>query len=338
MKTIMQSRLIRSPGITAAGRILLGLMLVAEIATCVHAQGQIASGTISGSGSGPYTYNLMFSNAPSATSPVGSVWYAWIPGQFYLPGTPTSASAPAGWTANIALNSIQFTANAPAGYIMPGSSLTGFSYQAAFSPAQLAAAPNSGDSVAYSAGLFSDAGDTFTVTAQSANVPPSVAITAPTNGATFAAPWSGEILVTVSDSDATVNKVDFFASGTLLGTVTNPPANTSFAVTNLAAGNYTLTAVATDSFGLTNTPVGAGINVVTPVAIVLSSAQRLSATSFQFNYTANTGLSYIVLRSNGLPGLSPISTNTATSSTVNFLDNSATGALNFYRVQLVPNP
>ena len=31
-------------------------------------------------------------------------------------------------------------------------------------------------------------------------------------------------------------------------------------------------------------------------------------------------------------------TNTATSSTVNFLDNSVTGALNFYRVQLVPNP
>jgi hypothetical protein len=330
--------LIQSPGITAAGRILLGLMLVSGTATSVHAQGQIASGTISGSGSGPYTYALSFSNAPSATSPVGSVWYAWIPGHFYLPGTPTSASAPTGWTANIVLNSIQFTANTPADYITPGSSLSGFSYQAAFSPAQLAAALNSGDSVAYSGGILSDVGDNFTVTAQAANAPPSVAITAATNGATFAAPWTGKILATVSDSDATVNKVDFFASGALLGTVTNPPANTSFTVTNLAAGNYTLTAVATDSLGLTNTPVGVGINVVTPVAIVLISAQRLSATSFQFNYTANTGLSYVVLRSNGLPALSPISTNTATSSTVNFLDSSATAALNFYRVQLVPNP
>ena len=159
----MQSKLIRSPGITAAGRILLGLMLVAGTATSVHAQGQIASGTISGSGSGPYTYNLSFSDAASSLSPVGSVWYAWVPGFLYLPGVPTSASAPAGWTATISGDSIQFVANSPADYIAPGSSLSGFSYQAAFSPAQLAAAPNSGVSVAYSGGLFSDAGDTFTV-------------------------------------------------------------------------------------------------------------------------------------------------------------------------------
>ena len=44
-----------------------------------------------------------------------------------------------------------------------GGTLSGFGYQAAFSPAQLAAAPNSGRSVAYSGGLFSDAGYTFTV-------------------------------------------------------------------------------------------------------------------------------------------------------------------------------
>ena len=44
-----------------------------------------------------------------------------------------------------------------------GQSLSGFSYQATFTPAQLAAAPNSGRSVAYSGGLFSDGGNTFTV-------------------------------------------------------------------------------------------------------------------------------------------------------------------------------
>jgi plastocyanin len=181
-------------------------------------------------------------------------------------------------------------------------------------------------------------GFTGSVTVQAAGVPPSVAITSPTNGTTFAAPWTGTIHATVSDSNATVSKVDFFASGTRLGTVTNPPVNPSFTVTNLAAGNYTLTAVATDSLGLTNTPVGVGISVVTPVAIVLSSPQRLSATSFQFSYTANPGLSYIVLRSASLPGLSPINTNTATSGTVTFLDTNATGDLNFYGVHLAPNP
>ena len=144
MKNALQSKLIRSTGITAAGRILLGLMLVAGTATSVHAQGQIASGTISGSGSGPYTYNLSFSDAANSLSPVGSVWYAWIPGAFYLPGVPTSAAAPAGWTATISGDSIQFVASSPANDITAGSSLSGFSYQAAFSPAQLAAAANSG--------------------------------------------------------------------------------------------------------------------------------------------------------------------------------------------------
>lgn len=179
---------------------------------------------------------------------------------------------------------------------------------------------------------------TGSVTVQGGNVPPSVAITVPTNGATFAAPWTGTIQATVSDTDGTVSKVDFFAGATPLGTVNNPPPNPSFTVTNLAAGNYTLTAVATDNGGATNTSAGVAISVVTPVAIVLSSPQRVSATAFQFNYSATPGLGYVVLGSGTLPGFSPISTNTASSSSETFLDNGATGPVNFYRVQLVPNP
>ena len=120
--------------------------------------------------------------------------------------------------------------------------------------------------------------------------------------------------------------------------MTNPPASVSFTVTNLTAGSYTLKAVVTDSRGATNTAAGVGITVVTPGAIVLSSPARLSASSFQFSYSANPGLSYVVLRSGILTNLVPISTNTATSSTVNFLANSATGPVNFYGVHLVPNP
>jgi len=139
----------------------LGLMLAAH--SSALAQGQIASGTISGSGSGPYSYSLAFSDAAGALSPIGSVWYAWVPGQFYLPGVPTGASAPAGWTATVSGNSVQYTANSPANDIQPGQTLSGFGYLATFSPAQLAGAPNSGLSVAYSGGLFSDAGNNFTV-------------------------------------------------------------------------------------------------------------------------------------------------------------------------------
>jgi hypothetical protein len=144
-------------------RVILGISLMAGTPTLVHAQGQIASGTISSSGSGPYTYSLTFSDSAGATSPIGSVWYSWVPGFFYLPGVPTSASAPVGWTATVSGNSVQYLANAPADYIAAGQTLSGFGYQAAFSPAQLAAAPNSEVSDAYSAGLFSDGGNIFTV-------------------------------------------------------------------------------------------------------------------------------------------------------------------------------
>src|ERR1035438_7414394 len=124
MNKASQSTFIGSKSIaTRAGIILLGLMLAVGTATTVLAQGQIASGTISGTGSGPYTYNLSFSDAAGSLSPVGSVWYGWVPGFFYLPGVPTSASAPSGWSESIQGDSIQFTANSPASYIAPGSSL-----------------------------------------------------------------------------------------------------------------------------------------------------------------------------------------------------------------------
>jgi hypothetical protein len=164
MNIASQLTLIRSKGLTPrAGSILVALLLLSGTAIHVLAQGQIASGTVSGTGSGPYTYNLTFSDAAGSLSPVGSVWYAWVPGNFYLPGVPTSASAPAGWTFSIQGDSVQYIASSPANYITAGHSLSGFGYQANFSPAQLAAAPNSGLSVAYSAGLFSDGGNTFTV-------------------------------------------------------------------------------------------------------------------------------------------------------------------------------
>ncbi len=144
---------------------ILTLIIAAGAATLALAQGEVGIGTISGSGSGPYTYNLIFSDGAGATSPIGSVWYSWVPGQFFLPGTPTSAGAPTGWTASIVNNSVQFVASSPTFDILAGQSLSGFDYQATFTPAQLAAAPNSGESVAYSGGLFSDGGNTFTVSA-----------------------------------------------------------------------------------------------------------------------------------------------------------------------------
>jgi plastocyanin len=170
------------------------------------------------------------------------------------------------------------------------------------------------------------------------DAPPTVSITAPLNGDTFVAPWTGTIHATVGDTDGTVSKAQFFAGASLLGTVTNPPAGSSFNVANLAAGNYALTVVATDNAGASTTSAVVNVSIVTPSAIVLSSARRASATAFQFSYTANPGLSYVVRRSAGMTNFTPIATNKAATSTVDFLDSGATGPFNFYRVQLMPNP
>jgi hypothetical protein len=131
-------------------------LLLAGTALNTWAQGEMPSGTIFGSGSGPYTYSLSFADAAGATSPIGSVWYAWtaaVPPYFYLPMMPSTATPPTGWTANIDGNSIQFSATSSAYDIQPGHSLSGFSYTAAFTPAQLAGTANSGLSVAYSGAI-----------------------------------------------------------------------------------------------------------------------------------------------------------------------------------------
>ncbi len=178
MKTNSSSTMFFVAKTTLAARTFFFAVLLAAgtVASAAQAQGELSSGTISGSGSGPYNYSLTFSNASNASLSIGSVWYAWIPGSFYLPGVPTSAFAPAGWTATISGNSVQFVANSSGNDITAGHSLSGFGYQASFSPAQLAAAANSGVSVAYSAGLLSGTANTFTVLAAPVPEPTSMAL------------------------------------------------------------------------------------------------------------------------------------------------------------------
>jgi len=98
---------------------------------------------------------------------------------------------------------------------------------------------------------------TASVTVTGPNQPPSVSITNPPSGGTFSAPWTGVLQATASDTDGSVSKVEFFKDSTSLGSVTSMPY--SLTVSNLAAGVYRFTAVATDNLGATNT--SAGVNV-----------------------------------------------------------------------------
>ncbi len=171
-----------------------------------------------------------------------------------------------------------------------------------------------------------------------ANAAPVVAITSPTNHATFAAPWSGVIRASVSDPDGTVAKVDFYSGATLIGSVSSPGASPGWNVTNLAAGGYSFKAIATDNLGATNISAPILVSVVEPVAIALTSPQRISDTSFQLDFAATPGLSYVLERSSDLQTWAPVQTNTASSSLEQFVDTAAGANVNFYAVRLLPNP
>lgn len=105
---------------------------------------------------------------------------------------------------------------------------------------------------------------TVTVSSSS-NQPPSVAIASPTSGATFTAPATVTINANASDADGSVTRVDFYAGSQLIGSDSASP----FAATwsNVAAGSYSLTAVARDNGGSTRTSAGVAITVSTAGSI-----------------------------------------------------------------------
>ncbi|MEU9886639.1 glycoside hydrolase family 48 protein [Sphaerisporangium sp. NPDC051011] len=102
------------------------------------------------------------------------------------------------------------------------------------------------------------------------NQPPTVALTSPTAGQTFTAPATVNLAANAADSDGTVSKVEFYNGTTLLGTDTTAPYTYSW--TGVAAGDYSLTAKATDNAGATTTssPVGITVSGTTAQAIVVS--------------------------------------------------------------------
>ena len=119
---------------------------LALVAVSAAQAGLNASGSISFTQSaGVYTYDITLNNL--GTTNVATLWYAWIPGQHYLPLAPTSTSGPAGWA-------IAVTHATGVGYgirwntttnaLAAGSSQGGFRFSTTATPAELL-----GDSVFY---------------------------------------------------------------------------------------------------------------------------------------------------------------------------------------------
>jgi len=100
------------------------------------------------------------------------------------------------------------------------------------------------------------------VTIRVPQVPPTVALTAPTAGASFTLPNPISLTAAASDSDGTVAKVEFFQGSTKLGEDTSDPYE--FTWSGMLSGNYTLTAKATDNAGASTTSAPVSITVTNP--------------------------------------------------------------------------
>jgi len=162
---------------------------------------------------------------------------------------------------------------------------------------------------------------------------PAVTITNPANGMVFAAPAKVKIGAVAAVAGGTVTNVQFFANLVSLGSMRTAPFGVT---TNLAAGQYALTAVETAG-GISVTSLVENISVVVPVAVALSSP-RISGSQFAFDYTANPGLQYVVQNSSNLVNWLPLVTNVPTDNPVHFTNSFPSNGTQFYRVGLMPNP
>jgi acid phosphatase type 7 len=88
---------------------------------------------------------------------------------------------------------------------------------------------------------------------------PAVALTTPSDGTVAVAPASLSLRAEASDSDGWVTKVEFFANGLKLGETTNAPYGLE--ISDLPAGSYLLTAVATDNQGGSQASAPATVSV-----------------------------------------------------------------------------
>ncbi|MFN3652501.1 MAG: Ig-like domain-containing protein [Armatimonadota bacterium] len=81
----------------------------------------------------------------------------------------------------------------------------------------------------------------------SPNMPPTVTLTSPTSGATFAAGATLPLAAAAADADGSVARVEFYRGTTLIGSDTTSPYALDWF--NVQAGTYTLTARAVENLG-----------------------------------------------------------------------------------------
>jgi regulation of enolase protein 1 (concanavalin A-like superfamily) len=142
------------------------------------------------------------------------------------------------------------------------------------------------------------------VSVGSSNSAPTVSLTSPASGASFTAPASITVAASAADVDNNLSRVDFYANGTLIGSDTSSPYSIGWS--NVAAGTYSLTAIARDSAGATRTSSAVSVTVT---AATSTAPRAVTFTASPDHATLVTKYVLEIYRSGTTPGSStPVAT------------------------------
>ena len=133
-----------------------------------------------------YQYSITLTDTRSApstsTNQVGTLWFAWVPGEDFLDTAPLSVSSPTGWTEQVTHNgstdgySIQWVSSSNA--VKAGKSLGGFVFTSSDTPTQVFGNSNFYPNTAvnsafvYAGAPETDAGFSFTSAISILSTPP----------------------------------------------------------------------------------------------------------------------------------------------------------------------
>jgi len=136
------------------------------------------------------------------------------------------------------------------------------------------------------------------LSASLAATPPGVSLTAPANGAGFAAPATLNLAASVATNGHSITGVQFYSGSTLLGQSTTAPY--SFVWNNVPAGTYTVFAQVTYDAGGTQSSAPAVVTVnLLPSAPVTITPVALSGNLISIAWPAGTNATGYLLSRNG---------------------------------------
>ncbi|MBK1818001.1 PQQ-dependent sugar dehydrogenase [Luteolibacter yonseiensis] len=165
------------------------------------------------------------------------------------------------------------------------------------------------------------------------NLPPAIVLTSPSTGAAVFSTDEVTLAASATDPDGTMNRVEFWADGKMLGQVAAPPYTWNWAG-GLKTGTHTVWAVAYDGGGASTTSAVVEVESL-PFVVHQLSVQHLSnpdRVAFTLGTTVPAGRGYSIEWSENLIDWTPLRSEIATGSPIEVTDTATGADRRFYRM------